>query len=429
MHLKRTLAAAIAGAALAAAAWFLPAGAEDGSASGAAADHHYAGSREALFNLLAVAPDGPPARGGAPLLAYADLEAAVRAGYADLAPEAGLSSLPAGDAMRALVRLSAAQRYLQNFGLMVEEMPGLMGVGVADIHRELEFGTSPALGMVLGLDPAVDPGAAIGVALTARGFAERDVAGQTVWHRGEDGSADLAGRAPADPFGGDLGMASRIFLSDGRLAGSPLWPLAEAMVAASAGTVPSLADDPVIATAAHAASDPGLDGMLLQFVLLDGADTMPVPDALAPLIAGDGIDPDFGLPLRPEGPLPPYLMAALVDRFAGDRDEALVVLVYPDTVTAEQAATVLADRLAAYAPVSAPPAWRDRFADLDAVIEPAVSTDAATGFAAAVARISYRAVFPTDEPDDGMQPIGGTLFRFLIGALWRGELTPLMVVE
>lgn len=425
------VAAMVLGAGLAGAPGTQPAGPADGRIVPVSAAQETAGSREALTGLLALVPDTAAARAGLPILAYADLEATVRAGYAEAAPGTGLASLSAEDAMLALARLSAGpQRYLQYFGVMAEEMPGAIGVGVGDVQRGLEFGAQPSWGMVLGLAPDADREAAVAGALAARDFAARDIAGVTVWHRGEDGSMDLADRALADPFGGDLGLASRLFLADGRLAGSPVWPLAEAMAAAAAGTVPTLADDPAIATAVHAATDPGLDGELLQFILLDGTDAMPVPDELLRILEDNIVDPDFGMRLRPEGPLPPYAVAALADRFAGDRDEALVVLVYPDAVSAGQAAAVLADRLTAYAMISAPPAWLDRLMELDAVIAPRVLTDAETGLAAAIVRINYRAVFPTQEArDDGTQPIGGSLFRFLVGALWRGELTPLMVFE
>ena len=51
-----------------------------------------------------------------------------------------------------------------------------------------------------------------------------------------------------------------------------------------------------------------------------------------------------------------------------------------------------------------------------------------SGFAAAVVRISAPAVTPAEDPDEWNR-LGGSEFRFLVNAVYRRDLTPLMVFE
>ena len=400
-------------------------------------DAPYAGSRDAVLELLSFVPDTPAVWDGAPVISYLDMAAMVDAAYAGLVPDSAMGALPADDALRAMFRAQAGpQRYMQHLYLIADEMPALLGIGMAEVHRGLDYGTPPRNGMVLGLDPAADRSAAVAAALEGRGFALREVSGVPVWHRWDDSEMRLDERNPADPFGGDLGQAARIVVTPGALAGSPLWSVTEAAAAAIAGETPALTGNPAVWTAVGAVTapagdlsqDPGDGGRLLQMMLLNPRDTMAVPPNLLEMLES-GVPAEDAAPVYgPDLALPPYLLVALADRRVGNRDQAVVALVYPDAGQAEAAAGRLSKRLFTFAPASAPEAWSNLLADRDAEITSGVVTDADSGLAAAVVRISALAVTPAEDPDEWNR-LGGSEFRFLVNAVYRRELTPLMVFE
>lgn len=399
---------------------------DDGTPTPAPAD--YVGSNQALIDLLSAVPSHLPERTAVLPVSYVDFDAIVGAAYARTVPGASLATVGFDDLIPAMMRVTAGPpTYLHNLIVIHDDMPGLLGIDVGDVRRALHFGMPPPWGMILGLDPATVDDRAIRTALDGRDFQRREVAGVTVWHRLDDGQIDIRNRNPGDPFGGYLGQSARIALLGPRLAGSPFWAIAEAMVAA-AGDGPSLADDPDARAIADAVADP--DGSLLQLYLIDPADTMAVPDAFAELVAsGEAESLDSLVAESAMGPLPPYRMVGLADRFAGDRDEALIVLTYDDAETAEAAAAILADRLDGFRPASQPDAWVRRREDLAAVIAPSVVDPGDGGPAAAVVRVTYRAAFPSDEAVGGIRPTGGLIFRFLVEAWMRRELAPLMIAD
>ena len=396
-----------------------------------AAGEGYAGSYDAAMDLLALVPDSPIGRQGTPLVSYIDFEAMIAAFHGD-PTSAGAMATPAtvgfDERVSALRRAAAGPpEYLQLLPAIETDMPGLLGIGVGDVHRALVFGTPPRTGTVFGLDPQQDFSAAITAALDARGFEQRDVAGTIVRHRLSDGAMDLTNRAPGDPFGGHMGLAARIAHIDHTLVNSAMWPVTLSMVAA-AGDARALADDPAVAVTVAAIADPVSDGLLLQFLLLNVADTMVVPGDPARILL-DGAMPDAEAPAA-QGPadmLPPYLLVALADRSAGNRDETLVALAYPNESTAEMAAPVLADRLRSFAPASAPEAWIDHLAALDATVEPAVFASQDGGPAVALARISYPSLLRSDEAAGDDVGTGDWTFTWLINAFYRRELSVLAV--
>ena len=393
-------------------------------------DPAYTGSRDAVMDLLSLVPNTPAVRDGIPLVSYADFEAMVGAAHAAAGtPDATMATLERDDILWGLRRARGPGRYLEQLARTSDALPDVLGVGLADIRRGLEFGTPPNWGLILGLDPLEDHGPAIGSALDARDFSRSEIGGVTVWHRLRDGEINIDARNPADPFGGALGQSARIAYLDGALVGSPVWPIAGSMVAVADGG-PSLANNIIIRTAVEAVTDPAFDGVLLQFMLFNAADLMVgVPDFSALMNPGSGADIDSLMPQAPAGSLPPYLMVAIADRFTGDGDEAVIALVYRDDATAEAAASVLTDRLRDFAPASSPEAWTDRLTDLDATVAPHLAAAGADTLAAAVVRISYQTPTPDDGGTDGLRSRGGALFAFLLDAVWRRELTPLIATE
>ena len=393
-------------------------------------DPAYAGSRDAVMDLLSLVPNMPAVRHGTPLVSYADLDAIVRTAHAAAGtPDAAMATLGNDEILWGLRRAIGPGRYLEQLAATSDALPDVLGVGLADIRRGLEFGTPPNWGLILGLDPLEDHGPAIGSALDARDFSRSDIGGVTVWHRFPHGEMNIDARNPADPFGGALGQPARIAYLNGALVGSPAWPIAGGMVAVADGG-PSLANNIIIRSAVEAVTDPAFDGVLLQLMLFNATDLMVgVPDFSALMNPGTSPDIDSLMPQAPAGSLPPYLMVAMADRFTGDGDEAVIALVYPDDATAEAAAAVLADRLRDFAPASNPEAWTERLTDLDATIAPHLAAAGADTLAAAVVSISYRAPAPGDGTTDGLRSRGGALFTFLLNAVWRRELTPLIATE
>ncbi len=394
------------------------------------ADGPYAGSRQAVMDLLALVPDTPMGRDGVPLVSYVDIEATIEASYADAMPGLRFASLSFDDMFPGFMRIrSGPQNYMQYLPVIKDEISGLLGIDVQDVRRGLEFGQPPEWGTILGLDPAGDHAPAITAALNARDFQQRQIGDVTVWHRLDDLEMDIINRNPGDPFGGHLGQSARIAVLPPALIGSPVWPVAEGVVAA-AGDARSLADDPVIAAAVEAITPPATEGALLQFQLFNVDDAafaaMPVIDLIQD---GQVIDPGTELPEGPAGTLPPYLMVAIADVFAGDRDEAIVALVYLDRGAAEAAAEVLADRFNAFRPASAPDAWANRLEAVGGTIAADVVEAGDGRFAVALTRISSPAVFPTDEQDGLLPAHGGMMFQFLIDALLRRDLTPLAILQ
>lgn len=391
-----------------------------------------AGSRDAVMRLLGLVPDTRAGRAGRPLASYADYEAIVEAAYARTMPDMDIATVGFETMAPALIRVSAGPgEYVQYLRLTEQALPDLLGIAVTDVRRGLAFGSPPEKGLLLGLAPG-DFSAAVAAALDARGFARRDIAGTTVWHRLEDGRMDLQSRDPADPFFGQLGQAARIALMDGVLGGSPFWSVAEGMAAAAADG-PSLGDDRVARAAVDAVTDADrFDGRLLQLMLIDPVDVMVVDTTTERLLEavqeGRLDDLDTLVPDARSLGLPPYLMAVLADRFAGDRDEAVVALVYPDAAMAEAAAAALASRLEAFRPDGPADAWADLWADPATTRASHVYADG-SGLAVAVVTIGVPAVFPTDGTDGGLRPVGGRVFRMLASSYYRRGLVPLAVLD
>lgn len=387
----------------------------------------YAGSRAALLDLLSVVPNNTVGLAGSPMISYLDIDAMVAAGLHKVLPDANLGNAPLEDALRTLMRANAGPAaYLQYMYAGLDSMAGEIGVGPADIRRGLDFGMPPSLGMVLGLDPGTDHMPAIGAALAARNFGQREINGLTVWHHLDDNAIDIANRTPGDPFWGHLGRSKRLFLFEGMLAGTPAWPMAEMMVAAASGQAPSLVSNPEICAIAMAMTGPALPGALLQFVLVNPADVMVAQPELAIPESADEPGLDLVLPDSQPGDLPPYRLAAFADRFAGDHDEALIALAYRDAETAAAGATVLADRMRNFLPASAPDHWQQLLTEFNAEIASEIIEDPDDGPAIALVRIRYDSQFPTDETDDGLRRYGGLLFRQMVRAYLNRELTPLV---
>lgn len=384
----------------------------------------YAGSRDALLDLMAMVPNTEAGRSGTPMVSYIDFDAMVAAGLHKVAPDADMGSVPLDDALMTLMRAQAGpQEYMQYIHVARDSMVDVIGVGPVDIRRGLDFGKPPVLGMMLGLNRDADFADAIGAALAGRDFGERMVHGVPVWHNLDDNQIDIANRLPEDPFWGSLGRSERLFEFEGVLAGAPAWAMAEAMVGAAIDKDPSLIDDPTICAVAAAATDQSLDGELLQFLLINPQDVMFAIPGIDISSGGDSPSLELAEPAAQPGDLPPYRIAAFADRFTGERDEALIALAYRDADTAAAAGAVLAERLQAFRPTSQPETWQRLLTDFNAEISSEVIAPTADGPAVALVRVRYDSQFPTDETDDGLRRHGGRLFATLMRGYYIRDLT------
>ncbi len=313
-----------------------------------------------------------------------------------------LTSVPLGPLMS---RIAAPPEALKYVVVSAGRMTELVGFEwLLHVDRSLEFGEPPGVGLLL--DGTFDP-EAIGDALEPRGFHRRDCAGVDVWHRFEDWTVNPAARELADPFGGDLGAAARIALLPGALANGRGWGLVEAIIAASQGDLPSLADDPGFRALADAVSGP--EGLLIQALFFPGK---------ALRVRGeDWSDEGFA------EHLPSYRQAVLADRQEGASQVHVVGLVYEDMPTAYTAAEVLTRRLAAFAPVGRPE--EPLAEELGATFSSWVCERSEDRVTLAVVEVRYPHPDPRFDPEVGAYPVAAPLYRAWVRAIVFRTFTPL----
>jgi hypothetical protein len=214
---------------------------------------------------------------------------------------------------------------MQAFPEMGPEWPAVVGFDFFDVDRLLSFGVPPEDAIVLGgrFEPA-----AIVAAHEARGFSGTDQ-GETTLICSEAGcdegfAMDMAGREPADPFGGMMGRKQPLVVSGDALLSSASFEVITAMQAAADGSAGSLAEAPEVIAAVAALTD---DAILRQAAL-----------ASRDLIGGTG---------SADAPaLPPYDMLLFADTATSTEQIAHVVLVYPSIEDANAAAEALPLRMA-----------------------------------------------------------------------------------
>lgn len=241
--------------------------------------------------------------------------------------------------------------------MQAERWPQMVGFDVTAVDAILTAGAPPdVVEIYAGTPDGLDP-ARIGPALEARGFARKDVAGVPVWARFQDYSISIADRDPADPFGGVLGQAARIAVSDGILARSAASAPIAAAIAGSQGG-PSLGAEPAV----RALTASFGDDTVVQV-------TMFGPQAADPavLLLSPDLDPATlaeQLQALSAGGLPGYYLAALAQLAQPDGSWRTVVsLAFPDAASAEAAAPLMVERARA----ALPP---DTYARIDARVVP-----------------------------------------------------------
>ena len=393
-----------------------------------------------LFEMMASIPDSENSR--VDFLSYIDYDAVEQARRTPISPinTTFFNLMPAASTslwFEARNRIVSGPAQMQTTLIAIEEMPDVVGLDYFAINRAISWGSPPSAGMMLGGEFDIE---AVSQAHADRDYQANDFAGVTVWC-GPNGcdsgfETNIENINPANIFDPRLGRAVPVLVMPGYLASSPDISVVEGVANATVDESDSLLDVWQYRTAAEAITDSETySGDLIQVNFLNPD---PVSDVDLTLFEdretyeemvengmGMGLVPEFRAEWLEYGELPPYLLSALVDRFDGENNQAIVALIYVNEEAAQTAATELANRLSNYylPPFgdSEEPVNVVEFVNGAVVDEPYVYHSEETGLYAAVASISYP--LPEVEGEtfaEGSAP-PGQVYRFWIQDVYRRE--------
>lgn len=244
-------------------------------------------------------------------------------------------------------------QYLRAAGTDAEQITGFDAFGV---DRALIFGNPPAQGMIL--ETATER-SAFEEAHRARNYTQTEINGITAWcsENGCDSGLqqDFINREIGNLFDPSaLGRRPPVLVTDGYYASAFVLEVIESMADAYNGTANSLADSADYGAITDAILDSEhFSGDLMQVVFLPPSEfytidfTSPDPytvvtpqlnDTQAPMVSWA----DYG-------ELAGWTLAAIADRQDGDQISAVLMLVYSDQASAEQAATEVGQRVLTFA--------------------------------------------------------------------------------
>lgn len=336
----------------------------------------------------------------APVISYADYRAIERAnGVPNPASRAEFNLMD--DSIQAwwqasLLRVHAGPPSFVNLTQdKIETMPELMGFDYFDMDQALVYGADPFVGTIVHSEDAAFSRARTAAALAARGYDSRWSAAGAAWGKGGDGMTDIDNIALGDPFGGDVGLASRVAVLDRHtIANSFLWAILLKTTEAHTGETPAYDALPEYRTMARAL--PPEAGELLQaFILSPGA--------------GRRQQPNEGLPA-----LPPYTLAAAADLQVGERQVHRLVLLYERAADAETALFQLPGRVAAF-----DNGWLDTLN----FTAPRARIDSWGAYYAVTLDIAAPAPSPQEVQNGAFEP--GLVFGFWATAIRQGQFFPL----
>lgn len=277
----------------------------------------------------------------------------------------------------------------------IATMPELMGFDYFDMDQALVYGADPYVGTVVRSADGAFSLTETTKALSARGYSPRASATGIAWGLGGDGMTNIDNIALGDPFGGDVGLASRVAVMDTHtVANSFLWGILLKTTEAHTGETPSYDELPEYRVMARVLSPQG--GDLLQAFILNRE-------------AGYQQQPHADLP-----PLPPYTLAAAADLQVGAQQVHRIVLLYADATDAEKALFQLPGRVAAF-----DNGWLETLN----FTAPRLSVDERSGYTAVILDITAPAPTPQDVQDGAFEP--GLVFGFWATAIRQGQFFPL----
>lgn len=212
--------------------------------------------------------------------------------------------------------------------------PSRLGFTPSDLNDIVTINTGSERAHVMTLATGI--GDVAQQTLLGNGYIEVSGPYGTYLQRGgdQDFNLDLSRRDVRDPFGGELGQASRVAINDDRLVYTNATPLLPELIFEEAV---SLTDSPAIASLLSAIDDVPLGkAQLLQAtVMSDPFMFMPSPLNNGVILGGQ-VAPPQDIPVL--GPWTVGIMAELSD---GENDTGLIALAFVSEDTAEQAAAAL----------------------------------------------------------------------------------------
>ncbi len=392
-----------------------------------------------LFEMLARVPDTAEGRGG--VMMYADIRAAEVA--------RGLPAFTSHEVWNAAEVLGAQRLWLfslphtlpqdfaQQFFIVVDEMPRLLGFEIFDIDRTMTFNNPPSVGNIIQGRFDAD---AIDAALLARDYTRGGFGDVLLWC-GPDGcdsglNVDIAGREPGNPFGGNLGRVEPFSLLDGYFLNSADFAVLEQIADAALDRRPSLSDAPDYRAAAQAITQRGLLRGAMFVNPLEAFGANPFADLLsisglteeqiAALQAQFGLDDESFVPVGLAAELVVIADLAFPHESQG-RQSATIGLVYRDEDTANAALEELTARLAEPLPSLA-------FGDGDVTIQDLIDSRNATlqpprlfnatedGRVVLLLEMNGDLIRGNAENDDGFVIQSGLLFRLWQDMFFRRDL-------
>jgi len=320
-----------------------------------------------LAALLSLVPDRAETTHSVPVFGYVDLKAvAVAAGVGFPGSEADFAAMAERDRkawIEAMVRVSAGPpdvvAYPAGIGRRAVTSGEALGIDWFDIDSAMTFWQPPSTVTAIAGGSGFPDASAVGRALAARGFEQRQAGGFAVWHRLEDYKLALGQKddaAAGDFLLGVIPRASRVALGDGVVVHATNWPAIEAVAETEAGTAP-LSPVATLTRGLLAATASGTGAVLLQanaFMLRDvgvAGDPGGILSQLLDAPSAEAIQKAIA-PAEPGPLLPLYPLAFIADMQDGTDQLAVIALPYPDPVSAGAAAAVVAERLASWVPGS-----------------------------------------------------------------------------
>jgi len=143
------------------------------------------------------------------------------------------------------------QRVAQFLFIQLDGAKALVGFEMTDIRESASVMQAERTMTLFRFEPGIED--AVGPALEALDYVRDDQGGVPVWARGGDYETNLAGRDPANPFGGALGRFGRVAVDGDLVAWSPAWPAIRAFAAGA----PGMETHPHIAALIAALDAPG----------------------------------------------------------------------------------------------------------------------------------------------------------------------------
>ncbi|MCB1367685.1 MAG: hypothetical protein KDK00_07980, partial [Rhodobacteraceae bacterium] len=142
-------------------------------------------------------------------------------------------------------------------------MRAAIGLGPADFGRNLALRLGRAQMAMVVFQPEAAP--ALQAAIAAGGYQTDTRQGHPVWWRGdEDRATDPDARDPANPFGGNLGLASRFFIADSHLYWTSEWPMLDRVLSGGDG----LNSHPALAALGAALQAEGQGALVYAYAIL-----------------------------------------------------------------------------------------------------------------------------------------------------------------